>query len=363
MKKSDVFIWGLCTGIMIILSSCNQREKETESVFSETEKQLNGTVLIEEKELLDPWTIRVMDSLLVVGNSNGLPLIEIYNRFSKKLLCSFLTKGEGPLEVLALSQLQNNGKKLFISDLFSRRMLSVDKGGIDKGEVTVEPFFNLNGCSDEIIEVVKKNAYLNEKYNIVSTADNRGRLGLINRKDKTMSFFYPFTESEVLFSELSSYINNDLFSFDMTVCSQNNRVALSTHMADILDIFEYKEDKLLSVWHHQTFLPNGIKILTFENTFPQAFYTQKSKIGYFDITSSNKNVYALFGGASEEEGVHFYANRIRVFDWNGENRFEIRTDYPLKRIAVDAEDRFIYGISHDDDESPVIVRFDLHDLD
>lgn len=90
--------------------------------------------------------------------------------------------------------------------------------------------------------------------------------------------------------------------------------------------------------------------------------TKKSILGYHDITSSNKNVYALFVGISEEEGDYRYAHRIRVFDWNGENRFEIQTDYPIKRIAVDADDNFIYGISHDKEKSPIIVRFDLKDL-
>ncbi|MDR0697789.1 MAG: TolB-like 6-bladed beta-propeller domain-containing protein, partial [Tannerella sp.] len=81
-----------------------------------------------------------------------------------------------------------------------------------------------------------------------------------------------------------------------------------------------------------------------------------------DITSSHNNIYALFLGISAEEGDVYYANRIRVFDWNGENRFEILTDYPIKRIAVDREDNFLYGISHDEEKNPIIVCFDLKEL-
>jgi hypothetical protein len=102
--------------------------------------------------------------------------------------------------------------------------------------------------------------------------------------------------------------------------------------------------------------------LTFENTQPQPFFTNKSVHGYRDITSSSNNIYTLFLGISEEEGGVYYTNRIRVFDWNGKNRFEIITNYPVKRIAVDKEEEFLYGISHDEEKSPVIVRFDLKEL-
>jgi hypothetical protein len=360
MNTFGKIVLGFFTGI-IILSGCNQKEKE--SVFSETVKNLQGTVFLGEEYLQDPWTIGVMDSLLVVGNAKGVPLIEVYNCFSGKMTGSFLEKGQGPLEVTALSQLQSSDSRLFVSDLRSRKMLFVDKSNLGKDKVAVEPFLNLNGFDEKIIEVVTKNAYLNDKYNVVSTADNRGRLGLIDRKEKTLRFFYPYTESERLFPELDSYTNNRLFSFDITIHPEKNKIALSTHMADMLDIYEYRDDQLLPVWHYQTFLPNGIKILTFEDTPPQAFYTQNSVYGYFDITSSNKNVYALFAGVAYGGGAPYYTDRIRVFDWNGENRFEIKTDCPLKHIAVDSDDRFLYGVSHDKDNAYIIVRFDLRELE
>lgn len=220
-------VWGLMGIIILCACNPNPKEKESDSVFSDIVKELTGTVVIGEEYLQDPWTIQIMDSLLIIGNSKGSPLVEIYNRFSKELICSFLTTGEGPLEVLALSQLQNNDEKLFITDLFSKKILSVDKNNIDKDTVIVKPLFSLNGYDEEIIGIVTKIAYLNNKYNIASTCDNRGRLGLINKEDKTIKFFYPYTASEVLFSELDSYTNNNLFSFDMAVGQQNNRIALS----------------------------------------------------------------------------------------------------------------------------------------
>jgi hypothetical protein len=362
MNLFDKFFRSLCIVAIIILSGCSQKEQKTETVFSETVKPLAGTVLIGEEYLQDPCTITVLDSLLIVGNSKGTPLIEVYNRFSQKLIGSFLEKGQGPIEITFLSQFQTSDGRLFITDLFSRKMLSVDKSNIGKDSVVVEAFFSLTGFDEKIIEVVVTNAYLNDKYNVVSTSDNRGRLGLINREKKTLSFFYPFTESEVLFPELDSNTHNRLFSFEGTVHPQNNRIALATYMADILDIYEYKNDKFVPVWHYQTFLPNGIKILTFEGVHPQAFFTKKTVVGYHGITSSSKNVYALFVGIAEEDGDYYYTNRIRVFDWNGKNRFEIKTDYPIKRIAVDPEDHFIYGISHDEDGAFIIVRFDLREL-
>jgi hypothetical protein len=363
MRVLIKFIFGLCASIFL-LYSCSQKEKKSKSVFSESEieKKLNGTVFIGEEFLQDPWTLNVMDSFLILGNFKGLPVIEVYKCSSGEQICSFLTKGQGPLDILAISQFRNNDNQLFISDLLYKKILVVDKSCFNEDSIIIRPFFSINNYDEKIIEVVTKISYFNDKYIIANTTSNEGRLGLLHRDDKTLSYFYPFTESDVLFPELDSYRNNDLFSFDMTIGPKNDRIATSTHNADILDIYEFKDDKMIPVWHHQTFLPNGIKILTFENTPPQAFITNKTVQGYKDITSSCNNVYALFSGISEEEGDISYANRIRVFDWNGENRFEILTDYPIKRIAVDHDDRFLYGISHDKEISPVIIRFDLKEL-
>ena len=345
--------------IVIFLIGCsNEKEK---SVFSKMVFELNGTQFINEEFLKDPFSITTMDSFLIIGNLNGTPMVEVFDRFSGKLIGSFLEKGQGPLEVLALDGCQNvNNQKLIIPDLFSRKMLMVDKSTINKDQIVIEPFFSINDYDEDIVAKIGKIAYLNDTYNIVTTTDNNGRLGLLNTKEKTLNYFFPFTDGEVLFPELDSYRNNNLFSSDMTVSTKNNRIAFSTHMADMLYIYEYLDDKLIPIWHHQTYLPNGIKIFTFENTPPQAFYTDKSIYGYHDITSSEKNVYALFVGFSQEQGDIYFTNRIRVFNWNGENRFEIRTNYPLKRIAVDEDDHFLYGISKE--EEAIIVKFNLNDL-
>ena len=62
----------------------------------------------------------------------------------------------------------------------------------------------------------------------------------------------------------------------------------------------------------------------------------------------------------QHKGNVYYTNKVRVFNWDGENRFEIRTDYPLKRIAVDEDDNFLYDLSKEDEA--IIVRFNLQDI-
>jgi hypothetical protein len=344
----------------VFLSNCSQKKEK--DIFSDNIKELNGNVLIPEDFLQDPWTISVMDSFLFVGNMQGVPMIEAYNRFSKEQVNSFLTLGQGPLEILALSKFQTVNDRLLISDLHSKKILSVNKSNIGKDSVIVEPFFTLSGYDENIVASIEKMTYLNDTYNIVYTNDSKGRLGLLDKRNKTLSHFYPFTEAELLFPELDASRNNRLFSCDMTVNTANNRVALSTHMADMLDVYEYTDDKLRPVWHHHGFLPNGVKVIAFEDSPLQAFYTNKSVFGYHDIASSSKNVYALFVGRSAEEGDIYFTDRVRVFDWNGKNRFEIKTNYPLKRIAVTPDDKTLYGISKDEDGQLIIVYFDLIDL-
>jgi hypothetical protein len=344
--------------VMMSLTECYQTKEET--TFSETIKELNGSILVKEDLLNDPWTIEIMDSLLFIGNLKNQPFVEVYNRFSGELLSSFLSYGQGPLDVLGFDFQNVGNNKLFILDFITKKMLLLNKNYISRENVLIEPFFTLSDYDEDIVNNITKGAYLNDQYNIVTTTNNKGRIGLLNKEDHTLNYFYPFTDDEVLSPELDSHINNSMFSSDMTVCVENNRIAFSTHNADMLYIYEYSDDKLDPVWSHKSFLPNEIKVLTFENTIPQAFLTNKSVSGYNAITSSSRNVYALFIGFSMEDGDIAYSNKIRVFDWNGEHRFEIRTNYSLKRIAVDKDDHFLYGISKEDEA--VIVCFDLKDL-
>jgi hypothetical protein len=320
--------------------------------------QIKGTLLISEELLQDPWSIGLVDSLLIISNSKGEPLAEVYDNYTGNFINSFLQIGSGPTEVLALSAVQAapGEEYVFLYDLIGMKMLKVEKNSLKKkGEnIVVEPYYNLNQIDKD--ELISKYYYFTEDYLLGVLNSSKGRLGLINKKTHDISYYIPITDT--IDSRLNERQNAKLFSSDITISPDRKKVALSTHMADIIDIYEMKGNRLDSIWHYQTYLPHNLKIIEFENYPPVAAYTAQSRNGYLDITSSKENVYALFSGRKMDTKDYYYANIIRVVDWGGKETYELHVDYPLKRIVVDENGDKLYGIALNNGEF-AIVEFNL----
>jgi hypothetical protein len=302
MKMKDTLCMSKNIFLMVVLAllfliSCKKEIREDVTYFQDTRK-ISGKILINSQILQDPFSMTVVDSFLVIGNLNGNPLIEVYNRFSGEFVTSFLERGQGPTETLGLGNINffEMDQYVYLYDLIGRKLLRVNKDSFSSNNTatSIEPFINFKNINSELVSQIGKAQYYNDSILILSLQTSKGRLGVYNVKNGTTEFFYPIID--VIDPVLDDYQNSKLFSVDMTVSPNKRSIALSAHMADILDIFEYKENRLDSIWHYQSYLPNNIQVITFENTPPQAFYTSKSKTGYVDITSSNQNVYALFVG-------------------------------------------------------------------
>jgi hypothetical protein len=116
-------IYSFCT--VVILSLLTGCKEEKEVLFSEKVFNISNSVLIREEGLLDPWDILLIDSVLVIANNKGEPLIETYN-MKGFLLQKFLSKGQGPEEISQIGDLLCVDHNLFVFDLFQRKFLEYD---------------------------------------------------------------------------------------------------------------------------------------------------------------------------------------------------------------------------------------------
>jgi hypothetical protein len=361
MKTKTLFV----AILFFALSSCSEEEKN--GIFSDEEYQITGSVLIPETELQDPWTIAVSDSLLFVGNLNGNPQVDIFYKDGSTKLRSMIETGEGPYDVRALDAFKTiNDNDVIVTDLFSRKMFGVQYHSRDS--FVTYPIMSKDNYPEDLWAVIDKNHYYDKRYNVFTSFSSNGRIGMIDKEAQSAYYYYPITDAVFEGGEaLDSIRYNNLFSdLNMTSNDKTGKIAFAAMMHDDLDIFSVTDDyKLKHDWHYEGFRikDNFVKVITLDGAPPQAFFSNKSKYAYHDVTSNDENVYALYSGKTgenREDRFHGYANEIRVFDWNGKHRYILRTDYPVKRITVD-NDR-LYGISLDQDDSPIIVCFDLKSL-
>lgn len=86
-----------------------------------------------------------------------------------------------------------------------------------------------------------------------------------------------------------------------------------------------------------------------------------------DVCATDTRVYAAWGGdvalqpneRLPESERAIPVNKIDIFDWNGKPLRRIVTDYRIDHMCVDSEERNIYAILRDPEDSYYIGRVSL----
>lgn len=90
---------------------------------------------------------------------------------------------------------------------------------------------------------------------------------------------------------------------------------------------------------------NSGKTLDFENSVKC----------FIDIYGTDNLVYCLFDGSL----MFDQPSKIVVFKWNGDHVRTIQTDYALKKIAVDASDKYILALASNDKGEQLVLKYYL----
>lgn len=90
---------------------------------------------------------------------------------------------------------------------------------------------------------------------------------------------------------------------------------------------------------------NSGKTLDFENSVKC----------FIDIYGTDNLVYCLFNGSL----MFDQPSEIVVFKWNGDHVRTIQTDYALKKIAVDASDKYILALASNDKGEQLVLKYYL----
>jgi hypothetical protein len=340
--------------------SCNHQENKL--LFSEERFKIEGQIFLNEDALLDPWSILLHDSILVIANDKGDPLIELYDTYGnagKK----FLTIGGGPEEVLAVGGLQASvtNNNMYVYDLFQHKFLEFDLK--ESSQSTLSPT-TIYDYSDYLYLHQKDSTALFSKLFrgknclIGESRDVRGRIVLMNFDGSLISFAGDYPPK--MYEELSDLGNAWLYGSNFILRKDASRLALATHMADMIDIFNINKPPAPElVWSYQGFLPHDLFVVEMG---AQAAFTKESQSGYPDLAASDNFIYALFSGKQLKEKNYDYGNIIRVMNWDGSNRFELQSDMDLRRITVSPDDQKIYAIAIDEADNPMIVVFNIKEI-
>lgn len=340
--------------ILMFLMSCkNNPDKD---IF-QNEYLLNHETLITEEHLYDPWEIEITDSLIILANKEGEPIIETYD-FQGRLKQKFLSKGNGPFEIVTANGIQrgDNSNDIYVYDLFKRRHFHYDLNTqkINKPDTIID----FQPYQKDSILLFESVLMINNGM-LAESRQSNGRIILMDRQGNFKRYGGEFPPK---FSDkLSDYENTDLYHMTMTYNKNNNKLATATHVAGLLDIFDLSNDTIKHVWGKNDFLPQNIKLVEIGDEARVAF-TRNSKFGYTTITSSSNYIYALYSGKLFNEPNYEYGNMIKVFNWKGDKGLCIHTDMYLRDITVDKMNNYIYAIADNGEGEPEIVKYDIREI-
>jgi len=343
---------------LLFISGCSNDEPVKIDIYSTT-INVKGKVLVTSDRLIDPWTISCMDSLLVLANKKGEPLIEVYNT-KGELLKKLLKKGKGASDIRMVGGLQRDLSKqrFYVGDLFDKKIIMISvKNLLGQKDYQASTFvdFKKLGASGDVLE----KAYVLNNSFVGESSSPKGRIVLIDSSGKKLTYKLDFPKK--VDPTLSDEENVHLYSGTIKFSPNNKNLTFATYNAGCLDCFDVKSTDIFPKWHYYDFFPNNLNRVKLDDKSYVAF-SNKSVAGYPDVDATNKYVYALFSGKTFETTDYTFSNVIRVTSWDGKKRYKLILNRDINRLTVSQDDATIYGISKNIKGDPEIIAFDIKNL-
>lgn len=350
MKYKHYLIYILTT----FLSSCTEEMKYAQCTKFELDDnlkmqtlELKGKALSFDIEVNRPVRLFSFDSLLILNNMSTELLLDIYNINNNTKICSNISVGSGPNELLIINKIQRTDSSLLLFDQMRGKLFeySISNFCIDHPEPL--SITNIEESANNIIRL--------SSGNIIATTFNKEnkRFSLFDSKGKLIEHIGDYPEYN---DELSMYEKIESFICDMTL-SQSN-IILTYKRTDLIEIYDTVGNLIKRVQGPDHFFP---AIKEKRNGEEIRFSTKKgeSRDAYFYPNIYNNEIWTLYSGKYfDSNGAPIYLNNtILVFDSLGTILKQYKLDIPIFTYTINAERKKLYGIT--DNPEMQIIEFDL----
>lgn len=283
------------------------------------------------------------DNIFILALSENTWL-QVYNKKTGEYVGSFISKGQGPGEVItgAMLYYDPSCRSISIYDETSVKLLtyfisdSSDKLLMFSGE---KSFYALDG--------VVRRAWPLEDSRYLMDGQLRGRLGVQKRfqlvsNDKVINEFNKYAVT----SEVEKLA---FLSPNISLSPDKEKMAVGTLYGAILELYDISENIILR--NTRRFYPPILKY--FSGTIQN---TEETIWGFSTLYATNSNLYTVLIGGKDPN----LFNNISVFDWDGKEQIRYETDCSvLKLCSSEEEPNKLYGIAVSEDKDFYLVSFDL----
>jgi len=318
MKKAVSMIRSMgFIALVLSLSSCkqdasNKSGKEDSQVETQSIRTiaLQATSLGLNDSLSMPLDLSLAGPLLIVSNKQSSKYCLLLDLNSKKIINRFGIEGKGPGELLSVDQIDaSRPGEIWVSDLTLQKFVRFE---IDKiktqSNYRPEKYIRLEG--DSVLPMACK--WAGEEM-LTMNLGMGGRMLFYNSQGKLQRMVGKFPPKKS--QDEPGTINAQAYMGPSAINLERKRVALGTSYSDRLDIVDF-DGKEIASWRGSEKIEPEYQVYDVSGNAVFGPDVEKMKMGYIDIASTDKYIYALYSGKNFLANP-LYGKTIYVYDWSG----------------------------------------------
>jgi hypothetical protein len=329
---------------LFLLTGCSNKETNPCSIFTEETKVYSEKIEFKDSIVFfRPFLLEYVDSNIISTDVFENKMFTAVNLSTKEVF-RFGYIGNGPGEFLIGTFCSRFKDSKFLS-FYNSPNKSYYKMSIDSisGNHNIRPAKSIKFNSD-----VRKLNVLNDSLFITENSFGDYRLSLYNEKGDLLHSFlqYPLTDGIKSSKNLSMIyqgkfsINPDLLRFAYIIYNSSN-----------IGIYEIKDRKINVV--KEIFLQGPLKTLNSLDGFNVCIPNEDCKIGYIDVYSTKKFIYALYNDDVVLNNASVSSD-VLVFNWDGTPVRILRLDKKASFICVSDNDSILYAINSEKEETNIL---------
>lgn len=340
MKKLLVIIF-----LYNLLQSCNSDVNKNAFLtlsFSDT-IFVKPEILKTDKLLSAIWSVRILDSMLILLSDDGNGCLQAFNKSNFKYLYTKGIYGRGPNEVTSsMIEFKCIRDTIYLYDI-SKNSLFI---------------YNINQFINDSLSASKKTIQFYNKIHNFDVFPLREHFVIRPIKDAryTVTNYYGKMTSNY-FSFPDYYMNDNKVQlnferrkyFYVEPKPDLSKFVSITYIGGTIEIFNVINDSINKIIEKRYLDPNL-------NKDPSKSLNQdETNIGFCSLCVTDSYIYAAYSGLPNKKFKNtLLADYIIVFDWNGEAKKIYKVDGGLIGLAVDEPLKRIFIITRDSENNDAI---------
>lgn len=345
--------------LFFLLVSCSNRTKESPISFFSVEKRISGNeCTINEDSLAQIEGLLSCDSSLIVLDYHSGRSFTLFNLHKEECIGRFGKIGQGPEEIPLGCCGELNGQDFYIfydnTGLIAKFAIDSLHSNINYNPLMLAKYKIKEAFFSQVIP-------LNDSLFLgAGTYKNDYQFALFDKNSNTIDYgINIFNAQNEIYNTYHKFLSNQGV---LRKHPTQNKFVYSINYSSNIDFIEILNNEKISQIKSIR-LRNPKSEPTNDGELYRVLPDTQSPMGYIDIASNHKYVYALYTDKKmidkNGKGNSFSSDLVLVFDWNGKPISKYKLDKEAFYITVNEKTNKIYAATRNNSGGWKILSYDV----